>query len=100
MAQEYRVRYADRPELCMTVTLIRTWQRGEIVPVSGGSGMKLYLKNLVWSAFEATPQASAIHMVRGGGPPFLILRVGQKHFDVTGKEVEISPKKSPPGGLS
>src|SRR5260370_2339650 len=94
MSAEIRVRSGERPEIFLTVRLIRTWKRGEIIPVqSTSSGLKLYLKNLVWAAFEAAPQAEAISMIRASGPPFLLLRVGQKYFDVAGKEVEVLQKR-------
>ncbi len=96
-SEEYRVRYKDNAAICLTVTLINTWRRGEIIPAQSiSSGLKFYVKNLIWSAFESAPQADAISMVRGKGPPFLLLRAGRRYFDVKGKEVEVSPIRNDP----
>lgn len=93
MSKPYFVRYADSQD-GVVVSIIRTWVRGEITPVaSASSGLKDYVKNMIHLAFEANPLIETITMVMGqraSTPPFLIMRIGTKYFDVTAKEVEVT----------
>lgn len=77
----------------LTAELIRAWNRGDIDhAISGGSGPKDYVKNDIFAAFEARPEVDRILMLRAAGPPFLLLREDGKYwFDVTGKQVLMSP---------
>jgi hypothetical protein len=82
---EMRVSYKGRPDQALTVNEIQTWQRGEIdhAILSASSGPKDYFKNLIFDIFENVPTIDAITLVRANGPPFLIARVGQRHFDMS-----------------
>ena len=86
-----RVHYKDAPDQGMTVRLIQTWSRGDIpAPImSASSGPKAYMKNDVYAVFDTNPAIDAVLMVRGSGPPFFLLRVGRKYFDVSKREVEV-----------
>ena len=83
-----RIRYKGADQV-MTVTLIHAWHRGDIpAPImSASSGPKSYLKNDVFYLFETNPQIEAVLMVRGKGPTFFLLRLGQTYFDVHSNEV-------------
>jgi hypothetical protein len=82
------VRYAAGGA-ALNVRLIAGWNRGDVQPVSGGSGLKDYVKNRVYLIFEQQPKVDRVVMVRASGPPFLLLRVGEHWFDVMAKEVAV-----------
>ena len=86
-----RVSYKDAPDQALSVRLIHAWHRGDITaPVmSASSGPKAYIKNDVYALFEANPAIDAVLMVRAGGSPFFLLRVGCGYFDVSKREVQI-----------
>ncbi len=86
-----RICYKDAPDQALRVTLIHAWHRGDIdhAVMSASSGPKEYVKNDVYAVFETNPAIDAVLMVRGNGPPFFLLRVGRKYFDVSKREVEI-----------
>jgi hypothetical protein len=86
-----RVCYKDSPDQALAIRLIAIWRRGDIdAPImSASSGPKAYMKNDVYAVFESNPAIDAVLMVRGHGPPFFLLRVGRKYFDVSKREVEV-----------
>lgn len=88
-----RVRYIDGSK-SIAITLLHTWNRGEVVPISGSSGLKEYIKNDVWSLFEANLGVDRIVMVRGNGPTFFLMRNRGCWFDATGKQV-VGEEKQP-----
>lgn len=70
--------------------MVYAWNRGDIdAPVmSSSSGPKDYIKNQIWSVFNQRPEVTRVVMVRGGGPPFLLMRTRDNYwFDVTGEQV-------------
>ncbi len=73
----------------LRVRPIKTWVRGEVTPISGGSGLKDYVKNLVYLMFERNAEIDAVVMVRAGGPPFMLRRAGAVWFDAEGRQVVI-----------
>lgn len=87
-----RVRYIDAPDTALTVRLIHEWRRGDIdhAVMSASSGPKYYVKNIVFALFEDNPAIDAISIVRSSGPPFLLLRVGRKYFDMSQREVSFA----------
>jgi hypothetical protein len=86
-----RVAYRDDPAIGITVTLIRSWRRGEIAPVYGTSGLKDYLRNDVWTVFNRIPAAAKVVLLRGvylRSVPFLLIQnAGGRFFDMTAREV-------------
>ena len=70
--------------------LIHTWNRGDIdhAIMSASSGPKEYVKNIVHALFESSPTLDAVSMVRAGGPPFFLLRVGRQFYSMDKREVE------------
>jgi hypothetical protein len=92
-----RVCYRDEPGTALTVSLIHQWRRGDITePVmSASSGPKDYVKNRVYAIFESNPAIDSVSMVRGGGPPFLLLRIGRSYFDMSNREVELKHANIP-----
>jgi hypothetical protein len=90
-----KVAYLEDPAIDITVNLIKAWDRGELQPVTGSSGLKDYTKNHVWAIFDQMPEIVRIMMVRGEylqSIPFLLVidRAG-KVFDMAAKEVTIQP---------
>lgn len=85
------ISYKDSPDQALTVRLIHAWHRGDIeAPImSASSGPKGYVKNDVFYLFESNPAIDAVLMVRGGGPPFFLFRIGRSYFDVLAREVQI-----------
>jgi hypothetical protein len=86
-----RIRYAGETQgRSLEVDTIHTWNRGDVEPVSGGSGLKDYVKNRVWQVFQDEPDVDRVVMVRANGPAFFLLRRLGYWFDVTGKQITSS----------
>jgi hypothetical protein len=87
---EIRVRYIGSPD-SLAVRLIKTWKRGEIIEqvMSTSGGPKEYIKNDVFGLFEKDQEVDAVSMVRANGPFFLLVRKGQRYFDVGNEPVEV-----------
>lgn len=98
MNDQSRIRYADSSK-SLDVRLIHSWDRGEASPVSGGSGLKDYVKNQVWQLFEDHRDVDRIVMVRAWGPPLFLLRMKACWFDVTGKQVIAAPASAEGDGM-
>ena len=80
------IRYADGT-CALRIKLIYSWDHGSIVPVSGSSGLKDYVKNDVWEIFQQQPEIERVVMVRANGPTFFLLRAKGAWFDISGKQV-------------
>jgi hypothetical protein len=89
MSDDIRLSYKDAPDRALIVRLVRSWDRGDIdAPImSASSGPKAYVKNMVFALFESNAAIDAVLMVCGGGPPFLLVRVGNIYFDMIKREV-------------
>jgi hypothetical protein len=83
-----RVSYADG-RAALTCTVIAAWNRGELSPITGSSGLKDYVRNQVWSAFEAAPDVDRIMMLRAHGPTFAVFRTAAGWYDITAERVII-----------
>jgi hypothetical protein len=92
-----RIHYADTdgPPCPLEVSLIATWDRDAITPVSGSSGLKDYFKNQVWSIFAAQPHIHRILMLRANGPTFFLF-LADTWRDLTGRPVTIEPTGQEP----
>lgn len=91
---DVRVRYRDKPDVVLTVRLIKTWKRGDIPHqiLSVSSGPKEYTVNMIFEVFDTDKGIDAVSMVRASGPTFLVIRKGKAYFDVKGKELEVLQK--------
>jgi hypothetical protein len=55
--------------------VIAAWNRDELAPITGSSGLKDYFRNQVWSAFESMgPHIDRIVMLHAHGPTFALFR--------------------------
>lgn len=88
--ERWRVNYAGS-STSLDVTVIHLWNRADLpaVVMSASSGPKDYLCNRIFTVFESVRAADAVAMVRANGPAFLLLRSGEKYFDMAGKEVQV-----------
>jgi hypothetical protein len=91
---ETQIRYVDG-SCRLDLRIIHSWDRGEIVPISGGSGLKDYVKNAVWSIFEAHHDLDQVLVVRANGHLFYLVRAGANWFDSIGKQVLITQGGQP-----
>lgn len=89
----FAVHYAeDLGAAPLRVDLIQEWQRGDIpTQITGSSGPKDYIKNLIFEIFTSNPKVNRVVWLRGAGLPFLLLHLESRGwFDVTGRYVLIA----------
>lgn len=72
----------------LTADLIYQWDRGDLEPITGSSGLKDYLRNQVWQIFQDHPKIDRVLMMHANGPTFFLLRADTWR-DVTGQAVSI-----------
>jgi hypothetical protein len=91
MSSPLRIQYAEGGPL-LEVRAIAAWDRGFMdAPVGSSSGPKDYIKNDIWSIFQAQPEVNRVVMVRASGSPFLLIRsTDNRWYDVTGKQVIVA----------
>lgn len=84
-----RVSYTDG-RAALDCNVIAAWNRGELSPITGSSGLKDYFRNQVWSAFEAMgPHIDRIVILRAHGPTFALFRAAGDWYDAAAERVII-----------
>jgi hypothetical protein len=84
------VRYASGAA-ALDCALIAVWNRGDLDPITGSSGLKDYFHNQVWSVFDSAPHIERVAMLHAAGPTFAVFRAGATWYDVTGERVILEP---------
>lgn len=85
-----KIRYADGTAV-LDVVPLHQYHREDmpegLFVMSASSGPKDYVKNDVAAVFDKHPNADIVMPVRGNGPVFLLYRVADAWFDITGRQV-------------
>jgi len=69
--------------------VIAAWNRDELAPITGSTGLKDYFRNQVWSVFEDAPHIDRVVMLRAAGPTFAVFHTAAGWYDAGADRVII-----------